>query len=1268
MTIKTNLTLSSIKAIAYRMPLKRAYGTARGTTRAGNNFLVCIVGVRGNDQFHGVGECQPRHKLTGDGASDRVAAWSFLCAAVDTIQDRELDFSTPEEAVSIVRGLMKELRELAVICSDESNRARPFRGTLLGIEVALLDVLAQALKLSISELLGNRRDRIEISISTISTTTGLDVIKEKVQKQVRFPMTRVKGTGELNHDIRLMELVQEANAALGRNKSIWIDINEGMDYDRASDFISRVAVSMGAARLPASVVVEGMLSKDQQLSDLPRLQKLADAKTRSESIDGSSLDLRIMPDEGLWDVLDLEELDGNGGCRAINIKAPKAGGLLDSLDLANAAVARNPDVHISLGGMIGTSDLTAWALHNLARSLPRVDYLTAVPPGNVKARISSPLASYAKAGTNIIKGQTQLGLGAKLDWEAVAPFVRQVYDAVSKAGRESSGRPSAPVAEVAEADPAVPVPGDDKLPKGYLAALSYLDGTKGLDSHCVERQFVRRGYSIRRTSFIEFAVLDERGEVIAEFSRSRHKYDGYRAAARITSRKEATKERLRLIDVPLAEGKLFGLDEASVARKYAEQLGWPVVVKPGVGTGGVGVTANIQSSEEFDRSVSEIMNNAKARARNDGTIIVEKHIDGEELRVTVVNGRALAATRKRFAHVTGDGSSTVRELMARKNEERALNPRAAKTMLRAKPSTLEDLKRQGLELTSVPEAGATVRLSSTSAVTQGGESENITDSVHPSILQAAEAAVEAIPGLKMGGVDILVANPSLAVSDQRLAVLEVNANPAISTATFPFRGDGVDVGGAIAQMVAAELGLEWPSDHAGQSPNTQVEIVANGDAESALRVVGELAEGAGIAVGDVKVAGQKIACTLSGPADASTALVGGLFNARQKGIVSEVVLSPRLGESARRPMRRVTTLGMQATESKDWAQESAALERASLMRGLDTVRLSPETFIAGNPDGGMGIGFFRTSSDRTSFAAVRTLNDRHALNGLLGDAGIKVSRARIFSKRSLAEALSFANTLCGPALIRPRLKRQDAKVRASLVHNCEIEAGVEAVVLAGPGSREFMLEEAFEGALYRFIVVGEEVVSVTRQMEGAAEIDHIADVEVSLKDLAVSAVRAVPGSGNAAVEILLEDHARPTQGQKFSLVGLDPSPALMPRGARPLSAQEVLSIADKMVVSSFASGRLDTQQPRSDLHLRIEISGRVQAVGYRRWMVATAADLGLRCEPTNQPDGTVHASVQGAADRVCALVAQAIQGPRRAMPHTVSCYHLKETSGQQSLR
>ena len=63
---------------------------------------------------------------------------------------------------------------------------------------------------------------------------------------------------------------------------------------------------------------------------------------------------------------------------------------------------------------------------------------------------------------------------------------------------------------------------------------------------------------------------------------------------------------------------------------------------------------------------------------------------------------------------------------------------------------------------------------------------------------------------------------------------------------------------------------------------------------------------------------------------------------------------------------------------------------------------------------------------------------------------------------------------------------------------------------------------------------------------------------------------------------------------------------------------------------------------------RIRVSGRVQGVGYRDWLVAEATAAGLAGWVRNRADGTVEALLSGEADAVGAVLMAARRGPSPA--------------------
>lgn len=264
-------------------------------------------------------------------------------------------------------------------------------------------------------------------------------------------------------------------------------------------------------------------------------------------------------------------------------------------------------------------------------------------------------------------------------------------------------------------------------------------------------------------------------------------------ARNITNSKHQTKIFLNEAGVACPEGKTFDSKEMDAAWTYALSLGLPVVVKPLSGSGGQGVTSDIRSATHFDlawRSVS------MASRR-----VVEKHVCGADYRVLVVGGRFIAATLRIPASITGDGKSTINDLVARKNAERAPNPYVGAKPFKLTENMLRTIKEIRLDRDSVLEVGRTVELHPIANIGAGGDSVDVTHLVHPDFAEIAVRACWAVPGVFHAGVDLLVEDISRPASEQTYAVCEVNARPDIAMHHFPLKGPSRDAAGALIEAL-----------------------------------------------------------------------------------------------------------------------------------------------------------------------------------------------------------------------------------------------------------------------------------------------------------------------------------------------------------------------------------------------------------------------------------------------------------------------------------
>lgn len=264
-------------------------------------------------------------------------------------------------------------------------------------------------------------------------------------------------------------------------------------------------------------------------------------------------------------------------------------------------------------------------------------------------------------------------------------------------------------------------------------------------------------------------------------------------AVEICQEKSLTNRMLRAVGVPVPDGRVVAsVDEAC---QVAEDIGYPIVVKPGAGNQGKGVSVDLKTADEV-RHAYEI-------ARQFGSeVLVEQHIVGHDYRLLVVNGKMVAAARREPAHVVGDGVHTVRELVDIENQDprRREGHSSILTRIKLDEAARLVLNQQGMTIDDVPEAGQIVRLRLNSNLSTGGTAVDVTDEVHPLNEQLAELAAQ-ILALDVAGIDVLAQDISRPLAEQNGAVVEVNAAPGLRMHLHPSQGMPRDVGKPIVDML-----------------------------------------------------------------------------------------------------------------------------------------------------------------------------------------------------------------------------------------------------------------------------------------------------------------------------------------------------------------------------------------------------------------------------------------------------------------------------------
>lgn len=244
-------------------------------------------------------------------------------------------------------------------------------------------------------------------------------------------------------------------------------------------------------------------------------------------------------------------------------------------------------------------------------------------------------------------------------------------------------------------------------------------------------------------------------------------------AARLVRNKVTTNQFLSRAGVPVTAQVV--VSEVEQAVSAAKEIGYPVVVKPLDLDGGKGVQAGLQNEQVLRRAFEQ------AR-RFSPNLVVERHIQGKDFRLGVVNGELAWTTYREPAGVWGDGVSSVQQLIEQANRDprRETTKWAMMVPLVVDQEAEELLLEQGVEMGTVPASGKFLRLRRAANISSGGTPINIPDEhVHPDNVELV-TRVAKLCRLDIAGVDFICPDITRSWQEVGGAICEVNGQPQFS--------------------------------------------------------------------------------------------------------------------------------------------------------------------------------------------------------------------------------------------------------------------------------------------------------------------------------------------------------------------------------------------------------------------------------------------------------------------------------------------------------
>ncbi len=214
-------------------------------------------------------------------------------------------------------------------------------------------------------------------------------------------------------------------------------------------------------------------------------------------------------------------------------------------------------------------------------------------------------------------------------------------------------------------------------------------------------------------------------------------------------------------------------DSHDAAYSFAKEvIGFPVVIKPNSASQGklVCVAHDKRTFMQAACRISEI----------DKVFLVQQLVKGHDYRVVVLDGEVVSAYERLPLSVTGDGKSTIDELLDKKQHE--YQARGRDTTIKKDDFRIDNrLKRHRMTRNTVLNEDQSFALLDNRNLSTGGDSIDVLEDIDPSYKDLAVRIVKDM-GLRLCGVDLMVQDDirkPLDAAKNNYYVIEINSAPGV---------------------------------------------------------------------------------------------------------------------------------------------------------------------------------------------------------------------------------------------------------------------------------------------------------------------------------------------------------------------------------------------------------------------------------------------------------------------------------------------------------
>ncbi len=192
-----------------------------------------------------------------------------------------------------------------------------------------------------------------------------------------------------------------------------------------------------------------------------------------------------------------------------------------------------------------------------------------------------------------------------------------------------------------------------------------------------------------------------------------------------------------------------------------------VVVKPARGEQGAGISVDISDPGELKAAVKE----AETICSD---VLIEEYIQGQDLRVIVIDHNVVAAAVRKPPAITGTGTHSISDLIHKHNRRR-MAATGGESRIPDDDETLRCLKKEGYEYASILEKDKTIIVRKTANLHTGGTIHDVTETLSDA-LKKASVTVSKTLDIPVTGLDFIVPDIHL----NAYAFIEANERPGLA--------------------------------------------------------------------------------------------------------------------------------------------------------------------------------------------------------------------------------------------------------------------------------------------------------------------------------------------------------------------------------------------------------------------------------------------------------------------------------------------------------